>query len=149
MKVYKQRSVHDKEVVSDYPRDPVKVKRITKSLGQKFYEVEGTTHPVIRADLILHTKGESKEAPAAEEPKEEEPYMSYKRKRVRARDARNAEKAVKAAAKAEAKAKAKAAKAEEKAKKKEVTETTDADLLAFSKQLRERAKARFAARLAT
>ena len=53
-------------------------------------------------------------------------------------------------AKAEATAKAKAAKAEEKAKKKEakrVIATTDADLMAFSKQLRERAKARFAARM--
>ena len=68
--------MHDKEVVSDYPRDPAKVKRITKSSGQKFYVVEGITHPVISADLILHTKEESKEAPAAEEPKEEEPYMS-------------------------------------------------------------------------
>ncbi len=52
-------------------------------------------------------------------------------------------------AKAEVKAKAKAAKAEEKAKTHEVTETTDADLLAFSKQLRDRANSRFAARLAT
>ncbi len=51
------------------------------------------------------------------------------------------------AVEAETKAKAKAARAEKKAKKKEVTETTDADLLAFPKQLHERANARFAARL--
>jgi hypothetical protein len=72
VKAYKQRNVHDKEVVSDHPRDPAKVKRITQSLGQTFYEVERTIHPAIRADLILHTQGESKEAPSAEEPKEEE-----------------------------------------------------------------------------
>ncbi len=56
---------------------------------------------------------------------------------------------MKAVAEAEAKAKAKAAKAEDKANIKEGTDSTGANLLAFSKQLRERAKATFAARLAT
>ncbi len=58
--------------------------------------------------------------------------MSYKRTQVRPREARNAEKAVKAAAKAEAKAKPKAANSEEKAKKRKVPEATDTDLLAVS-----------------
>ena len=72
VKVYKQRSVHTKEVISDYPNAPVKVEIITKSLGQTFYEVEGKTHPVIRADLILHRKSK---ATVAEVPKEATPFM--------------------------------------------------------------------------
>ena len=56
VKVYKQKSVHTKEVVSDYPNYPVKVKKITKSLGQTFYEVEGDTFPVLRADLIVQER---------------------------------------------------------------------------------------------
>ncbi len=44
-------------------------------------------------------ESEAKEAPVAEEPQDGEPYLSYKRKRVRARVARNAETAVKAAVK--------------------------------------------------
>ena len=72
VEVYKQRSVHTKEVISDYPNAPVKVEKITKSLGQTFYEVEGKTHPVIRADLILYRKGK---APVAEVPKEATPLM--------------------------------------------------------------------------
>ncbi len=38
VKLYKQRSVRDEGIVSGYPRDPVKVKRVSKSLGQKFFE---------------------------------------------------------------------------------------------------------------
>ena len=103
VKVYKQRSVHDTDVISDYPNAPLNVKRITKSLGQTFYHVETKTHPVIRSDLILYRKG------VAEEPKEVKPrHVSFKRLRARARVTRLAEKAVKAAAKAKAKAKAKA-----------------------------------------
>ncbi len=144
VKSYKQRDVHDKEVVSDYPGDPAKVKRITKILSKTFYEVEGATHPVVRADLILHTEGESQEEPAAEDPKEEEPFTSFNRKPVRAREARNAEKSL---AKAGATARAQAVKAEDKAKKKEaknVTETINVDLLAVSMRMRERHRARFA-----
>ena len=173
VKVYKQKSVHTKEVVSDYPNNPVKVKKITKSLGQTFYEVEGESHPVIRADLILYKKGEG---PVAEEEKEavKPEHISYKRMRVRARVARQEAKAVKDkatadakaakdVAKAEVKAKANAAKVEatakakaanveatakakavDKAKKKE--EKTD--LLATAKRMRERSRANFAARIA-
>ena len=129
--------MHTKEVVSDYPNYPVKVVKITKSLGQTFYEVEGETHPVIRADLILYKKGE---APVAEEePKEVAvPHVSLKRLRVRARVAREEAKAVKDAAKAETMANAKAAKAAEKAKK----QAEKADLLATAKRMRERSKAK-------
>ena len=151
VKVYKQKSVHTKEVVSDYPNYPVKVKKITKSLGQTFYEVEGDTFPVLRADLILYKKGEG---PVAEEPKEavKPEFISKLRMRVRARaarleakpakdkakaDAKAEAKAAKDMAKAEAKAAKDAAKAEEKAKK----QADKADLLATRKRIRERSKA--------
>jgi hypothetical protein len=151
VKVYKQKKAHAKEVVSDYPNNPVKVKKITKSLGQTFYEVEGDTFPVLRADLILYKKGEG---PVAEEEKEavKPEFISKLRMRVRARAARLDAKPAKDKAKAEAKAEAKAAKdaakadakavkdaakAEEKAKK----QADKADLLATRKRIRERSKA--------
>ena len=129
----------------------MKVKRITKSLGQTFYEVEGKTHPVIRADLILYKKGEG---PVVEEEKEavKPEHISKKRMKVRARaarleakpakdkakaDAKAEAKAAKDMAKAEAKAAKDAAKAEEKAKK----QADKADLLATRKRIRERSKA--------
>ena len=130
----------------------MKVKKITKSLGQTFYEVEGESHPVIRADLILYKKGEG---PVAEEEKEvvKPEHISKKRMKVRARaerleakpakdkakaDAKAEAKAAKDMAKAEAKAAKDAAKAEEKAKK----QTEKAELLATRKRIRERRKAK-------
>ena len=148
VKVYKQKSVHTKEVVSDYPNNPVKVKKITKSLGQTFYEVEGDTFPVLRADLILYKKGEG---PVAEEEKEaaKPEHISYKRMRVRARVARQEAKAVKDEAEAEAKAakdvakaEAKAAKDAVKAEEKAKKHAEKAELLATRKRIRERSKAK-------
>ncbi len=79
VKVYKQRSVHTKEVIRDYPNAPVKVEKITKSLGQTFYEVEGKTHPVIRADLILYRKSNCGRGAERSDPPL---HVSYKRMRV-------------------------------------------------------------------
>ncbi len=71
-------------------------------------------------------------------------HVSYKRMRVRARVARLEEKAMKATAKAEADAKAKADKAAEKSKKNAEKD----DMLATAKRMRERSRAKFAARIA-
>ena len=108
VKVYKQRGVHQKEVVSDYPNAPVKVKKITKSLGQTFYEVEGNSFPVLRADLVLYRKGDKRVVAEAEEEAAKPEHISYKRMRVRARVARLEKKASKDKAKAEAKDRTKA-----------------------------------------
>ena len=118
VKVYKQRGVHQKEVVSDYPNAPVKVKKITKSLGQTFYEVEGDkSFPVLRADLVLYRKGDKRVVAEAEEEAAKPEHISYKRMRVRARVARLEKKAANDKAKADAKAAKDKAKAEEKAAK--------------------------------
>ena len=117
-------------------------------MGQTFYEVEGESHPLIRADLILYKKGEG--AVAEEEKEAVKPeHISYKRMRVRARVARQEAKAVKDEAKADAKAakdmakaEAKAAKDAAKAEEKAKKQAEKAELLATRKRIRERSKAK-------
>ena len=99
------------------PNAPVKVKKITKSLGQTFYEVEGTTFPVLRADLVLYRKGDKRVVAEAEEEAAKPEHISYKRMRVRARVARLEKKAANDKAKADAKAAKDAARAGAKAAK--------------------------------
>ena len=85
VKVYRLRSALSKEVEGDYKYDPTVITGIEKSLGQTFYKVEGVGKPFLRSDILLIK--ESEEGAEAAEPVEEtEPYMSYKRKRIIARE---------------------------------------------------------------
>ena len=85
VKVYRQRSALSKEVEGDYKYDPTVITGIEKSLGQTFYKVEGVGKPFLRSDILLIKESEEG-AEAAEPADETEPYMSYKRKRIIARE---------------------------------------------------------------
>ena len=117
VKVYKEKGVLAKEVVGDYKYHATVITRIEKSLGQIFYKVQGEGKPFLRSDILLINEAEEggAAAAAADPPSADEPYMSYHRKRIRAREARKADKAVKAVAKAEANDAVKRVKANAKA----------------------------------
>ena len=138
VKVWKQKSVHDKEVVSDFPDQPVEVKKIVRSLGQTRYVVEGKTIPVLRSDLWLHRPGERKDSkPDKPEPfKEDEPYMSWKLRRIRQREANKAKRDETTAVRATAKAKAKADKEEAKTKRREEVKATAVEAKRFEASVR-------------
>ena len=112
----------DKENVSDFPDNPVKVKNIIRSLGQTRYIVEGTTIPVLRSDLWLHRPGERKDTTPlkGEAYKAPEPYMSWKRVGIRIREHNKAKREEKRVATAVAKDKAKADKRQTRLKTKEM-----------------------------
>ena len=122
VKVWKQKKALDKENVSDFPDNPVKVKNIIRSLGQTRYIVEGTTIPVLRSDLWLHRPGERKDTTPlkGEAYKAPEPYMSWKRVGIRIREHNKAKREEKRVATAAAKDKAKAEKRETRLKTKEM-----------------------------
>ena len=85
VKVYRQRSALAKEVEGDYKYDPTVITGIERSLGQTFYKVEGVGKPFLRSDILLLKESEEG-AEAAEPVDDPEPYMSYKRKRITARE---------------------------------------------------------------
>ena len=124
VKVWKQKKALDKENVSDFPDDPVKVKNIIRSLGQTRYIVEGrgTTIPVLRADIWLHKPGERKDTTPLKGVayKASEPFMSLKRVGIRIREHNKAKREENRVAKAAAKDKAKAEKKETRLKTKEM-----------------------------
>ena len=122
VKVWKQKKALDKENVSDFPDNPVKVKNIIRSLGQTRYIVEGTTIPVLRADLWLHKPGERKDTTPlkGEAYKAPEPYMSWRRVGIRIREHNKAKREEKREEKVAAKDKAKAEKKETRLKTKEM-----------------------------
>ncbi len=102
VKVYRQRGVLTKEVVGDYKYDASVITNIFRSLGQTFYKVEGEGKPLLRSDILLFKENEdtARGAEAQEgqvsvftqrvadqrDQREEEPYMSYRRKRIIARE---------------------------------------------------------------
>jgi hypothetical protein len=91
VKVYRQKSALAKEVVGDYKYNPAVITNILRSNGQTFYKVEGEGKPLLRSDIRLFKESAPKEtdgAPPQQEGEEgeEEPYMSYKRKRIVARE---------------------------------------------------------------
>ncbi len=114
----------DKENVSDFPDNHVKVKDIIRNLGQTRYIVEGTTIPVLRSDLWLHKPGERKDTTPlkGEAYKAPEPFMSWKRVGIRIREHNKAKREEKRVAqvKVAAKDKAKAEKKETRLKTKEM-----------------------------
>ena len=113
VKVYRSRGALSKEVEGDYKYDATVVTGIERSLGQTLYKVQGARKPFLRSDILLIKESEegAEAAEPADPPPEEEPYMSYKRKRIIARE-KNKElretraKEVAAAKEAEKKAKA-------------------------------------------
>jgi len=136
VKVWRQKSILEKENVSDFPDDPVEVQKIVRSLGQTRYVVENKSIPVLRSDLWLHRAGPRKDAKPGKldkpEPfKQAEPYMSYKLRRIRQREDNKTKREENRAAKATAKAKAKVDKVETTRKRQEE-----------AKKRREEAKAR-------
>ena len=114
VKVYRQRSALSKEVEGDYKYDPTVITGIEKSLGQTFYKVEGVGKPFLRSDILLIK--ESEEGAEAAEPADETgPYMSYKRKRIIAREKNKELREQRAKQVAEAKEAAKRAREDAKA----------------------------------
>ena len=95
VKVWQQKSVHDKEVVSDFPDEPVEVKKIVRSLGQTRYVVEGKTISALRSDLRLHRPGERKDTKLSKpEPyKEEAAEKRREEAKARAIEARKSKRA--------------------------------------------------------
>ena len=138
VKVWKQKSVLEKENVSDFPDQPVEVKKIVRSIGQTRYVVEGKTIPVLRSDLWLHRPGErAGTKPDKPEPyKEKAPYLSYKLRRIRQREANKAKREENRAAKATAKAKAKADKEEATKKRREEAKARAIEARAFEARIR-------------
>ena len=115
VKVKKEKGVLAKEVVGDYKYHPSTITGITRSLGQTFYKVEGEGKPLLRSDILLHKENDDA-ALRHEEPKpDEEPYMSYKRKRIIQREKNKELRENKAKLAAEAKEAVKKAKADAKA----------------------------------
>ena len=106
VKVYGSRGALSKEVEGDYRYDASVVTGITRSLGQTFYKAEGVGKPLLRSDILLIK--ESEEGALAAEPAdpapEEEPYMSWDRKRIRQREKNKELRAEKAKAAVDAKA---------------------------------------------
>ena len=103
VKVYRSRGALGKEVEGDYKYHPTVIQHIERSLGQTFYKVEGVTKPFLRSDILLIKEGEEGAA-AAEPAEEEEPYVSWQRKRIRQREKNKELRADKAKAAVEAKA---------------------------------------------
>ena len=88
VKVCRQRGVLTKEVVVDYKYDASVITNIFRSLGQTFYKVEGEGKPLLRSDILLFKENEDtargaevQKGPVSDQ-REEEPYMSYRRKRI-------------------------------------------------------------------
>ena len=120
VKVYKQKGAHDKEVTGDYKYHAARITGIEKSLGQTFYKVAGEGKPFLRSDILLINESEDRpQQPPPVPPASDEPYMSYKRKRIIQREARKAAKEKREKEKADAKAAVKQAKEEGKAKEAE------------------------------
>ena len=72
-------------------------------MGQTFYKAEGVDKPLLRSDILLINESEEG-AEAAEPAAEEEPYMSWERKRIRQREKNKELRAEKAKAVVDAKA---------------------------------------------
>ncbi len=152
VKVYRQKSALAKEVVGDYKYDAAVITNVTRSNGQTFYKVEGEGKPLLRSDILLFKESEDA-APRQQEPQqgagEEEPYLSYKRKRIIAREKNKELRENKARLAAEQKEAVRKAKEDAKAA---VTATKDrmvaeakaskADWDDFARGIRERAKLR-------
>ncbi len=108
--MYRSKGALGKEVVGDYMYHPLNVTGITQSAGQTFYKVETVGKPLLRSDILLINDSEEG-AEAAEPASEEEPYMSWERKRIRQREKNKELRAEKAKAVADAKAAVAATKA--------------------------------------
>ena len=80
---------------------------IEQSVGQTFYKVEGVGKPFLRSDILLIKE--------SEEGDETEPYVSYKRKRIIAREKNKELREQRAKQVAEAKKAAKKAREDAKA----------------------------------
>ena len=120
VKVYRSKGALGKEVEGDYRYHASVVTGITRSLGQTFYKAERVDKPLLRSDILLINESEEG-AEAAEPAAEEEPYMSWERKRIRQREKNKELRAEKAKAVVDAKAAVAATKAvlkEDKAKAK-------------------------------
>ena len=111
VKVYRSRGALSKEGEGDYRYDATTITSIDRSLGQTFYKVEGVGKPLIRSDILLIKESEEGAAAAEpDQPEEEQPYMSYKRKRIIQREKNKELRAERAKIKEEAKAEEKRAK---------------------------------------
>ena len=111
VKVYRSRGALSKEVEGDYRYDATTITSIDRSLGQTFYKVEGVGKPLIRSDILLIKESEEGAAAAEpDQPEEEQPYMSYKRKRIIQREKNKELRAERAKIKEDAKAEEKRAK---------------------------------------
>ena len=113
VKVYRSKGALGKEGEGDYRYHASVITGITKSLGQTFYKAERVDKPLLRSDILLIK--ESEEGAEAAEPAdpapEEEPYMSWDRKRIRQRETNKELRAEKAKAVVDAKAAVAATKA--------------------------------------
>ena len=103
VKVYRAKGALGKEDEGDYRYHSTVIKRIERSLGQTFYKVDRIEKPFLRSDILLIKEGEEGAA-AAEPAEEEEPYVSWQRKRIRQREKNKELRADKAKAAVEAKA---------------------------------------------
>ena len=103
VKVYRAKGALGKEDEGDYRYHSTVIKRIERSLGQTFYKVDRIVRPFLRSDILLIKEGEEGAA-AAEPAEEEEPYVSWQRKRIRQREKNKEIRADKAKAVVEAKA---------------------------------------------
>ena len=67
VRTYRKKKQGDKERMGNFEEGKRKVEKITTSLGQKFYKLDGdpTDYPFIRADLHLIKKGTAAKAKAA------------------------------------------------------------------------------------
>ena len=154
VEVYRQKSALAKEVVGDYKYNAAVITNITRSNGQTFYKVEGEGKPLLRSDILLFKESAPEEAPQQQqEPREGEgegePYMSYKRKRIVAREKNKELRENKARLAAEqkeavrkAKEDAKAAVTETKNRMAAEAKASKADWGDFARGIRERAKLR-------
>ena len=113
VKVYRSKGALGKEGEGDYRYHASVITGITQSLGQTFYKAERVDKPLLRSDILLIK--ESEEGAEAAEPAdpapEEEPYMSWERKRIRQRETNKELRAEKAKAVVDAKAAVAATKA--------------------------------------